>query len=103
VLGSAVRRAFDAQNVDVLPLSLSRSGDGLVQVDLTDKQATSRVFEDYKPDCGCDWPADGLIRVNSSVAGVIHCAAERKPDAAERDPARAREVLSVVPLIKQEN
>jgi len=82
VLGSAVRKAFlEASNrrFEVLALAHSRSGEGLVKVDLTDKDITARTFQEFKP----DW--------------VIHCAAERRPDIAERDPEGARILNAEVP------
>ncbi|KAJ2985208.1 hypothetical protein NUW54_g10226 [Trametes sanguinea] len=59
---------------DVLGLAYSHPRDELKQLDLTDAAATERVFSEVKP----DW--------------VIHCAAERRPDVAEKDPEGARKV-----------
>ncbi|KAG6918388.1 hypothetical protein DXG01_014789 [Tephrocybe rancida] len=66
VLGTAVREAFLNANHDVLGLSYSRSGEGLVQLDLTKEDEVVKVFTGFKP----NW--------------VIHCAAERRPDVAEK-------------------
>lgn len=68
VLGSAVYDAFRAGPHTVLGLSHSRAMGNLVRADLTQVDHTRRLFEEFKP----DW--------------VIHCAAERRPDVAEKDP-----------------
>ncbi|KAF8637839.1 hypothetical protein AX17_002468 [Amanita inopinata Kibby_2008] len=67
VLGTAVRKAFQASGHEVLGLSHSRSGDGLVQLDLTKPEEVNKMFEGFRP----QW--------------VIHCAAERRPDVAEKN------------------
>ncbi|KAF8887601.1 NAD dependent epimerase/dehydratase [Infundibulicybe gibba] len=77
VLGSALRQAFS--NHQVLSLAHSRSGDGLVKLDLTDPLGVQKIFNDFKP----DW--------------VIHCAAERRPDVAEKDPDGTRKLNATVP------
>ncbi|KAJ2987530.1 hypothetical protein NUW54_g9399 [Trametes sanguinea] len=74
VLGTAVYAAFKSAGHDVLGLAYSHPRDELKQLDLTDAAATERVFSEFKP----DW--------------VIHCAAERRPDVAEKDPEGARKV-----------
>ncbi|KAJ7778285.1 hypothetical protein B0H16DRAFT_1502907 [Mycena metata] len=80
VLGSAVRKAFTAaENMEVLSLSHSRSGDGLRKLDLLNKEELEKVFSEFKP----NW--------------VIHCAAERRPDVAEKDPEGARKLNADVP------
>ncbi|KAJ7634893.1 hypothetical protein FB45DRAFT_910174 [Roridomyces roridus] len=73
VLGSAVREAFRTNKPDaeLLSLSHSRSGDGLRKLDLLDSEEVEKVFRDFQP----NW--------------VIHCAAERRPDVAEKDPEGA--------------
>lgn len=53
VLGSAVRRAFESSQIDVLPLSFSRTGEGLVQLDLTNRADVRSKFTEFKPDCEC--------------------------------------------------
>ncbi|CAK5261976.1 unnamed protein product [Mycena citricolor] len=80
VLGSAIRDAFNAANTELLSLSHTRSGDNLTQLDLLDFPAVEKVFGEFKP----DW--------------VIHCAAERRPDVAEKDPEAARKLNAAVPL-----
>jgi S-adenosylmethionine synthetase len=82
VLGSAVAAAFRSSEdpqVEVVALSHSRSGDGLVQLDLTNKDEVDKRLRELKP----DW--------------VIHCAAERRPDVAEKDPEGARNLNAAVP------
>ncbi|KAF5381345.1 hypothetical protein D9615_008349 [Tricholomella constricta] len=62
----AVREALEKAHHEVLGLSHTRSGEGLVQLDLTKREDVERAFEDFRP----NW--------------VIHCAAERRPDVAEK-------------------
>lgn len=72
LLGTAIRKAFTQTSdgeYEVLSLAFSRSHDsGLVSLDITKKDEVERVFRQFQP------------------AWVIHCAAERRPDAAEKDP-----------------
>ncbi|KAF7351260.1 RmlD-sub-bind domain-containing protein [Mycena sanguinolenta] len=81
VLGSAVRAAFSGAGAgtEVLSLAHSRSGDGLTKLDLLNEGEVERVFRDFKP----NW--------------VIHCAAERRPDVAEKDPEGAQKLNAGVP------
>jgi len=79
VLGSAVRAAFEQNGAEVLALAHSRSGPGLTQLDLTSKEDVEKAFVEFWP----DW--------------VIHCAAERRPDVAEKDPDGARTLNAGVP------
>ncbi|KAG6888103.1 hypothetical protein C0995_010668 [Termitomyces sp. Mi166 len=72
VLGTAVHEAFVNAHHEVLGLSHTRPGEGLVQLDLTNQEEVEKVFTDFKP----NW--------------VIHCAAERRPDVAEKDPEGTR-------------
>ncbi|KAH7873716.1 uncharacterized protein C8R40DRAFT_1111459 [Lentinula edodes] len=74
VLGSAVREAFKSTPHQVLALSNTRTGDGLVPLDLTNTKEVEKVFTEFKP----NW--------------VIHCAAERRPDVAEKDPQGAQKL-----------
>jgi len=64
---------------DVKGLAYSRASDELVKVDLTNKDEVVALFEAYKP----DW--------------VIHCAAERRPDVAEKNPQGAQKLNGDVP------
>ncbi|CCL99566.1 uncharacterized protein FIBRA_01584 [Fibroporia radiculosa] len=68
VLGSAIYDAYKSSGHDVLGLAHSRPTDELKKVDLLDLPKVEQTFTRFKP----DW--------------VIHCAAERRPDVAERDP-----------------
>ncbi|KAF9010007.1 hypothetical protein BDQ17DRAFT_1397490 [Cyathus striatus] len=82
VLGSAVAAALRSSQdpqFEVLALSHSRSGDSLVQLDLTNKDEVDKKFREFNP----DW--------------MIHCAAERRPDVAEKDPEGARNLNAEVP------
>ncbi|KIY47382.1 NAD(P)-binding protein [Fistulina hepatica ATCC 64428] len=81
VLGSAVRRAFEKAEgaYNLLCLSFTQSGDGLTRLDLNDRSAALSAFEAFRP----DW--------------VIHCAAERRPDVAEKNPEAAKKLNSEVP------
>ncbi|RPD75681.1 NAD(P)-binding protein [Lentinus tigrinus ALCF2SS1-7] len=79
VLGSAVYAAFKSAGHTVLGLAHSRATDELKQLNLLDASATESLFSDFKP----DW--------------VIHCAAERRPDVAEKDPEAAQKINVSVP------
>ncbi|KZT44022.1 NAD(P)-binding protein [Sistotremastrum suecicum HHB10207 ss-3] len=70
VLGKAVYNAFSsAGHAQVTGLSFSQSLANLTQLDLQDPKAVGQFFETWKGSQG-DW--------------VIHCAAERRPDVAEK-------------------
>ncbi|KAF8155823.1 hypothetical protein B0H34DRAFT_510933 [Crassisporium funariophilum] len=79
VLGTAVLRAFKESDINVIGLANSRAGADLVKLDLTNKEETDAFFTSFKP----DW--------------VIHCAAERRPDVAEKDPVGAQRLNGEVP------
>jgi len=81
VLGAQIYKTFEQAGHDVLGLAHSRATGKLKQVDLMDGVKTSEVFGDskFKP----DW--------------VIHCAAERRPDVAEKDPEGARKLNADIP------
>ncbi|KAK7034492.1 hypothetical protein VNI00_012339 [Paramarasmius palmivorus] len=81
VLGSAIRDAFKSHKPDceILALSNTRTGDGLVPLDLTNRDAVDNKFKEFKP----NW--------------IIHCAAERRPDVAEKDPEATRRLNAQVP------
>ncbi|KAE9400519.1 NAD(P)-binding protein [Gymnopus androsaceus JB14] len=82
VLGSAIHHAFTNntnQIHTVLALSHTRTTTGLLQLDLTHKDQVEKVFAEFKP----DW--------------VIHCAAERRPDVAEKDPEGTQKLNVNVP------
>ncbi|TRM63701.1 hypothetical protein BD626DRAFT_495120 [Schizophyllum amplum] len=82
VLGSAIRKAFESasgKGYEVTYMSHSQSGNGLVPLDLTDSAKVEELFVSKNP----DW--------------VIHCAAERRPDVAAKDPEAARKLNASVP------
>jgi len=79
VLGSAVYSAFTSQEYTVLGLSYTSRVPHLTALDLLDAEAVERAWEAFKP----DW--------------VVHCAAERRPDVAEKDPERAERLNAGVP------
>jgi nucleoside-diphosphate-sugar epimerase len=89
VLGSAINDAFRSligHDIEVLALAHSRSGRQLVKLDLLDQPEVEKTIEQFKPDCkwilGAAFPLVVTIRIIMSI-GVIHCAAERRPDVAE--------------------
>ncbi|KZP33704.1 NAD(P)-binding protein [Athelia psychrophila] len=94
LLGTQVYKAFIEQygSKDVLGLAFSRAAEGghTKKLDLMDAEATETVFTQFKP----DW--------------VIHCAAERRPDVAEKDPEGTQKLNVDLPrrlsqLAKAEN
>ncbi|KAI0690892.1 NAD(P)-binding protein [Cytidiella melzeri] len=80
VLGSAVYSAFKAAPSNtVLGLAHSRSTDELKRIDLLNIADVERAFEEFKP----DW--------------VVHCAAERRPDVAEKNPEATHKLNADLP------
>jgi len=79
VLGTAVYAAFAKAGHTALGLAYSRPAEGLRQVNLLDRAQTEALVREFHP----DW--------------VIHCAAERKPDVAEKDPEGTRKLNVAVP------
>lgn len=71
VLGSAVRAIFEDSPAEVLPLSLSRDGEGLERLDLTLQDQVQRKFTEFKPDCKC------MIEGGRIDEPVIHTTAIR--------------------------
>ncbi|KAJ3279818.1 hypothetical protein HK104_001141 [Borealophlyctis nickersoniae] len=71
LLGRAVVRVLKEGGYDVVGTAFSRSKDGLIKLDLTDFDAVDAFVAEQKPQV------------------IIHCAAERRPDVAERDNAAA--------------
>lgn len=81
VLGRAVAHHFHTAGDTVLPLSYTRTSSQVypdlpkfIPLDLLDGNAIKELIEKEKPD------------------SLIHCAAERRPDAAEKDPERAEKL-----------
>ncbi|KJA13733.1 hypothetical protein HYPSUDRAFT_49648 [Hypholoma sublateritium FD-334 SS-4] len=79
VLGSAVLKAFKDKNIDVVGLANSRASNDLRKLDLTNKGEVEAFLVQLKP----DW--------------LIHCAAERRPDVAEKDPDAAQRLNADLP------
>ncbi|KAI0792470.1 NAD(P)-binding protein [Abortiporus biennis] len=79
VLGSAVYLAFKGAGHSVLGLAHSRPSNELKKLDLLDEATVEHVFAEFKP----DW--------------VIHCAAGRRPDVAEKDPEGTKKLNASVP------
>ncbi|KLO19305.1 NAD(P)-binding protein [Schizopora paradoxa] len=79
VLGTAVYDAFKAAGHTVLGLARSRPTAELQSLDLLDVDATTKAFQEFKP----DW--------------VVHCAAERRPDVADKDPEGAQKLNGDLP------
>ncbi|EJD42539.1 NAD(P)-binding protein [Auricularia subglabra TFB-10046 SS5] len=79
VLGTAVLAAFKKNGHDVTGLAHTRAGGDLKRLNLLNRQETEQLITNVKP----DW--------------VIHCAAERRPDVAEKNPDGTREVNASVP------
>ncbi|KAI8140380.1 RmlD-like substrate binding domain-containing protein [Fennellomyces sp. T-0311] len=68
LLGRAVVQQFKQAGHEVVGTALSRADKaGLVKLDLTDNQAVEAFIKEQKPNV------------------VVHCAAERRPDVAEKD------------------
>jgi len=80
VLGSAVLNAFKrSESFETMGLANSRPTEKLHKIDLTDTAEVEILFAQFKP----DW--------------VIHCAAERRPDIAEKDPQGTQKLNVEVP------
>ena len=80
MLGRAVVQllTIDATaDFEVLGLAWSRAEPPLRKVDLLDADATAAVFKEFRPDV------------------VVHCAAERMPDRAAKDPERTQQLNSL--------
>lgn len=83
MLGSAIYRAFKKTDHSIVGLAHSRKAEELVQLDLTDKDAVSKFLREHTPDC--KYSIFSVARVSHKfLTGVIHCAAERRPDVAEK-------------------
>ncbi|KAF7763564.1 hypothetical protein Agabi119p4_8101 [Agaricus bisporus var. burnettii] len=79
VLGSAIYKALKKANHSVVGLSYTKKAEGLLQLDLTDSNAVQFLIQYQRP----DW--------------LIHCAAERRPDVAEKDPQGTQRLNGEVP------
>ncbi|ORY49300.1 NAD-P-binding protein [Leucosporidium creatinivorum] len=72
MLGRAVYAAFNAAGHNVKGTAFTRAEGDLVKIDLQDKKALDELLKEFRPEI------------------VVHCAAERRPDVAEKDPEAAR-------------
>lgn len=73
LLGRAVYKEFSSDaSWEVLGLAFSRASGNLRKVDITSSEELTKVFDEFKPQI------------------VIHSAAERKPDAVEKQPEATR-------------
>jgi len=79
LLGRAVVAKAKAAGHEVKGLAFSRATEDLIKLDLHDSAAFEKLCEDFKPDV------------------VIHAAAERRPDVAEKDPEAAKKLNVAVP------
>lgn len=74
LLGRQVMIIFPADHWEVRGLCYSRSRPGLTKCDLTSEADTAAQISEFQPQV------------------VVHCAAERRPDVVQRDPAQARKL-----------
>ncbi|BGP55459.1 hypothetical protein JCM8202v2_003063 [Rhodotorula sphaerocarpa] len=79
LLGRAVLAAFKNAGHEVKGTAFSRAGGDLVKLDLQDEAAVKSLVEELQPQV------------------VVHCAAERRPDVVEADPAAAQKLNVAVP------
>ncbi|KAK4047979.1 hypothetical protein OIV83_005013 [Microbotryomycetes sp. JL201] len=85
LLGRAVVHAFKQRGWQVQGLGFSRAdGNELVKVDLHDRDAVKQLLASFTPDV------------------MIHCAAERRPDVAEKNPEAAERLNVGVPKMLAE-
>ena|SRR5277367_5011207 len=92
LLGSAVYNAFlGTHTVRVLGLAHSRASGALRALDLTDSAAVEQTFSEFftQPEgvherrCEC-LMCLMMFCIYITPAGVVHCAAERRPDVAQQ-------------------
>ncbi|KAK4053208.1 hypothetical protein OIO90_003982 [Microbotryomycetes sp. JL221] len=82
LLGRATLSAFQEKGWNAKGLAFSRAnGKQLVKVDLHDRQAVTNLLDEFKPQV------------------VVHCAAERRPDVAEKDPEATHRLNVAVPAM----
>lgn len=85
ILGTAVYDAFKGAGYEVLGLAHSRPKGDLVKLNLLDNTAVETAFGDFKPDCMVHYVLLSMQHwILKYIQGVIHCAAERRPDVAEK-------------------
>ncbi|GAA5824175.1 hypothetical protein JCM11251_001552 [Rhodosporidiobolus azoricus] len=81
LLGRAVLAAFTQAGHDVRGTAFSRAEGDLVKLDLQDEQAVRAFLGEFAPEV------------------VVHCAAERRPDAVEQNPEAANHLNVLVPSL----
>ncbi|KAG0189588.1 Methionine adenosyltransferase 2 subunit beta [Apophysomyces sp. BC1034] len=79
LLGRAVAAQFNASGHKVIGTALSRAKGDLVKLDLTDEKAVQAFITEHNPDV------------------LVHCAAERRPDVAEKDHSGTVKLNVTVP------
>ncbi|CAL1261428.1 unnamed protein product [Larinioides sclopetarius] len=79
LLGRAVVAEFKRNSWKVLGLARTRVRDDLVQIELADINAVSRIVREFKPHA------------------IVHCAAERSPDKIQENPSRYEKLNVAVP------
>ncbi|KEF54821.1 uncharacterized protein A1O9_09263 [Exophiala aquamarina CBS 119918] len=72
LLGRAVLSAFQDAGYEATGTGFSRASDKILKLDIRDKQAVDKVFDEVKPEV------------------VVHCAADRQPDSCTQHPDAAR-------------
>ncbi|KAL0077766.1 hypothetical protein F4703DRAFT_1933649 [Phycomyces blakesleeanus] len=79
LLGRAVYKQLKAANIDVVGTAYSRAKNGLVKLDLANESELEAFIAEQKPNA------------------IVHCAAERRPDVAEKDQEGTRNLNIQVP------
>ncbi|KAI8086339.1 uncharacterized protein BX664DRAFT_335555 [Halteromyces radiatus] len=79
LLGRAVVRNFKAAGHSVVGTAYSRANDELIKLDLTDSEQVEKLLNNIKPEV------------------IVHCAAERRPDVAEKDHEGTLKLNAKVP------
>merc|ERR1712080_195266 len=81
LLGRAVLEAFKQAGHEVKGTAYSRANNDLVKLDLQDDNAVKAFLDEYRPDV------------------VVHCAAERRPDAVEANPEAVQKLNVGAPAL----
>ncbi|KAF9980537.1 Methionine adenosyltransferase 2 subunit beta [Modicella reniformis] len=81
LLGRAVAAEFRNSGHEVIGVAFSRAGSGLKKLDLEDSEGVTAFVDQEMPDV------------------VVHCAAERRPDAVEANPDKAQNLNVQVPRL----
>ncbi|CAO3641278.1 unnamed protein product [Cunninghamella blakesleeana] len=79
LLGRAVYRNFKAVNIPVIGTAFSRASNELLKLDLSNNDEVEQFLTEHKPDV------------------IVHCAAERRPDVAEKDKEGTLKLNAQVP------